>query len=285
MHTTEGTQEIAHRCPHPFCRIDVYFADAIAVVITCPFFLAVTDRCVYANDVIVASPFVGEYHCIGQGESVNMVNQGLFVSVVNHSQAHLPALAADRADNGRSVIVVGAVSRPFIGPSTRWIIRISVKFAFFPPRSETSRLFQSADLAKDHQAAATPHWTGWHVAYREPFGARLRSRVPWSQSAHPCIPHEAAEWPVLAESAFPQTRSHCTGCRCLDKDTGIPSTGFSWLCGTHVPPPRSCRNVGISTRSGESTSTAKPRSARHRIGLQLESPYWGLYHTQHSFWT
>lgn len=285
MNATEGTQEVAHRCPHPFGCVDVHFADTITIVIACPFLLAVTHRRMCANDVVVALPFIGEYHGISQGEGVNVVNQGLFVSVVDHSQACLSTLTADRAHNRRSVIVVGTMSRSFVSPSARRVIRIGVKFTFFPPRSETSHLFQFAGLAKGHQAAAAPRWIGWPGAYREPFGVRLRSREPGSQSAHPCILREAAEWSVLAGSAFPQTRSHCTGCRCLDRDTGIPSTGFSWLCGTRVPPPRSCRNVGISTRSGGSTSTAKPRSDRHRIGRQLESPYWGLYHTQHSFWT
>lgn len=131
MHTTEGAQEIAYCCPHPFSCVDMHFANP--VIVPCPFLLTVTDCRVYANDVIVALPFVGEYHCISQGEGVDVVNQGLFVRVVNRPQAHLPAFTADRADNRRQVIVIGAVSRPLVSSSAWWIIGISVKFAFFPP--------------------------------------------------------------------------------------------------------------------------------------------------------
>jgi hypothetical protein len=158
VNATERTQEVAHRRPHPFGCIDVYFADAIAVVIARPFLLAMTDRRMRANDVIVALSFVGECHGMCQGEGMEVVNQGLFVSVVDHSQAHLSALAADCIDDRRPVIVVGAVSGPFVGPSARWIMRIRVQFTLSPPRSETSRLFQSVDLAQDHRAAAAPRW-------------------------------------------------------------------------------------------------------------------------------
>jgi hypothetical protein len=132
MHTTEGAQEIAYCCPHPFSCVDMHFANPVAAIVPCPFLLTVTDCRVYVNDVIVALPFVGEYHSIGQGEGVDVVNQGLFVRVVNHPQAHPPAFTADCADNRRPVIVIAAVSKPFVGSSAWWIIGVSVKFTFSP---------------------------------------------------------------------------------------------------------------------------------------------------------
>jgi len=202
---------------------------------------------------------------------MDVMDQGLFVSVVNYSQTHLPALTPKCTSDGRSIIIVGAMSPPLVGPPPGWIIRIVVTFTFFPPRSETSRPFQSAGLAMPLGVAAVLHWFGSLSAYREPFDGSLRSRVQWPPSARPCTPHAATELLALAESAFPRILSHCTDCRYPDRDIGILSVGSSWLCGTLVPPPRSFRNVGISTCSGESTSTAKPCSDRHPVGLRLES--------------
>jgi len=278
VNTTQRTQEVTHCRPHPFGSVDVYFANAIAVIVACPFFLAVTNRRVRANNVVVALPFVGEYHGIGPGERMDMVNQCFFVRVMNHSQAYLSTLATNCADNRWSIIVVGAMASSFVGPSSGWIIGIVVTFTFFPPRSETSRPFQSVCLAKDLVVGGVPRCLGSPSAYREPFDGSLQSPVQWSLSVRPCIPHAATKPLALAGSASPRTLSHRTDCRCPDKDIGTPSSGFSWLCGTHVPPPRAFRSVGTSIRSGESTLAAKLRSNHHPAGLLLESPCWRLYH-------
>jgi hypothetical protein len=44
MNTTQGAQEVSHCCPHTLSCVDVYFADAVAVVVTRPFLLAVADK-------------------------------------------------------------------------------------------------------------------------------------------------------------------------------------------------------------------------------------------------
>jgi len=132
MNATEGMQEVAHCRPHPFGSVDVHFTDAIAIIIPRPLFLAVTNRGVQANDVIVALPFVGEYHSISLGEHMNVMDQGLFVSWVNYSQTHLPALASKCTSDGRSIFIIGAMSPPLVGPPPGWIIRIVVTFTFSP---------------------------------------------------------------------------------------------------------------------------------------------------------
>jgi hypothetical protein len=81
MDTPQGTQEVSHGGPHALARVDVHFADAIPIVVTRPFLLAVADRRVAANDVVVALPFVGEYHGLSQGEGMDVVNQRCSVGV------------------------------------------------------------------------------------------------------------------------------------------------------------------------------------------------------------
>jgi len=132
VNTTEGAQEFTHRRPHTFGSVDMHLTDAIAVIIARPFLLAVTDRRVRANDVMVALPFVGVYLSIGPGEGMDMVNQRLFVSVVNHSQACLSALTSHSADNGRPIIVIGAVSPQFVDPPAGRIIWVRMKITFSP---------------------------------------------------------------------------------------------------------------------------------------------------------
>ena len=54
VNTTEGTQEATYCRPHPLGCVDVHFADAVAVIIPCPFPLTMTDCRVEAGDVMVA---------------------------------------------------------------------------------------------------------------------------------------------------------------------------------------------------------------------------------------
>ena len=81
MNTTQRSQEVSHGCPHTLGRVDVHFADAIPIVVTRPLLLSVADGRVPANDVVVALPFVGEYHGLSQGEGMDVVNQRCSVGV------------------------------------------------------------------------------------------------------------------------------------------------------------------------------------------------------------
>jgi hypothetical protein len=127
---------------------------------------------------------------------------------------------------------------------------------------------QSAGRVKARRVEACVRWLGLSFACRAPSGALPRSHAlswPW---VHPCIPREAAEWPAPVGNASLRTRSHCTDCRCPDKNIGMPSTGSCRLRGTRMPPPRFFRSGDSATRSRESTSIAKPRSDRRLIGLR-----------------
>ena len=272
MNTPQGTQEVAHRGPHPFSRVDMHFADVISIIVTRPLLGTVADGGMRPDDVLVALPLIREYYGLCQSKAMHMRHQGSCVGVRNYTQADLATLPPDRADDGRPIVIVGAVSAPFVSSSAGGIVGISVTFPFFPPHSETSRPFQFARRAKHRQVEAFLPWLGGPCAARAPSGAITRSRELSLPSVRPCICRVTAEWPALTASAFPRTPSHCTHCRCLDKRTGRRSSGSSWLRGTHVPPSRFFRSVGTLTRSGESTSTAKPHSDRRQIGLRLESP-------------
>jgi hypothetical protein len=53
------------------------FANAVAIIITGPFFIGVTDGRVRPNDMIVSRPFIGEDLGSGQSEGVDWCSKVL----------------------------------------------------------------------------------------------------------------------------------------------------------------------------------------------------------------
>ncbi len=58
MDASKRAEEIAHGRPHPFSRIGMNFANTIAIVISGPFFVGVTNGGVGTDNMIVALPFI-----------------------------------------------------------------------------------------------------------------------------------------------------------------------------------------------------------------------------------
>ena len=142
VNTTKRSQEITRRRPQPFNRIRMHFAHTIAVIISRPLVLAVTDRSVRPLDLIVALPFIGITSGLWLGVVMYMLVQGLAIRMLANAQAALPTLSANRANHWWSVIFIAAMTSSLVGSTSRRVKRIAVLFAFFPPRSETSRLAQ-----------------------------------------------------------------------------------------------------------------------------------------------
>ena len=273
MNTTERAQEVAHGSPHTLDGVDMHFPDAITVVIACPFTRAVTDGSPRANDMIVATPFIGIDLRPGCRKLMDMSAQGFLVSMVYDAQAHFTALASDSSHNRRSVIVISPVSSAFVSPSARWIIGIGVSFAFFPPRSETVHPFQSVGRVASFRVGSVRHWPGLPSVWRVPFAGSPRSHARWQPMAPLCIPLAAVTRFALAGSASLQISSHCTHCRCFDIHcTDKPATDFSLSSETRAPPPRPFRSAGISTHRDGSVLAATICSAHRPVKSQLESP-------------
>ena len=142
MHPAEGAQKIANPGPHTFGGVDMDFSDTIAIIIPRPFVFPMLDGDALALNRVVALPFISVRHGIGLGEARHVAFQSFAIGMFDDAQADLPALASDRAHNGRPIIVVGAMAFLFVGPPARGIRRIAVFFALFPPHSETFHRFQ-----------------------------------------------------------------------------------------------------------------------------------------------
>ena len=170
MHTLEWSYKVTNICPHAFGSIDVDFSNTIAIVITSPLFFTVADRGVGTDEMIVARPFIGVDRHPNLGEGVNVFFEGCLVGMLDHSQPHLPTFTAYGPHDRGPVIIVGAMTALFIGPTAWGIIWITVIVTFFPPRSETSRQFQSVHLSRGFGADRLGRWLEFPGVLRVPFG-------------------------------------------------------------------------------------------------------------------
>ncbi len=148
----------------------MYLSDTITVIIAGPLFLAMADRCVGTNDMIVALPFIGVDRNPTLSEGVNVFFEGFLVGMMHHAQPHLPAITAYGPHDRGAVIIVSAMPPLFIGPTAWGIFRITVIVTFFPPRSETSRQFQSVHLSRGLGADRLGHWLEFPGGLGELFG-------------------------------------------------------------------------------------------------------------------
>jgi hypothetical protein len=84
VNTPKLAHKVSHKRPHAFDRVDMNFADAIAVIVPRPFFLRMTNRVVRTINVVVALPFIGIDVGIVFGELLDMGAQGRLVGMFNH---------------------------------------------------------------------------------------------------------------------------------------------------------------------------------------------------------
>ncbi len=91
------------------------FANAIAIIIAGVFMNAMLDRGMSANDVIVTVRFIGVDNRLGMSEPMDMGLQDFTYRVGHDSPTDLPALAPNRADNRRTVVLIRSASALVIG--------------------------------------------------------------------------------------------------------------------------------------------------------------------------
>lgn len=123
------------------------FPDAVAVVITRPFVLTVTNRGVGTRQILVTAPFIRVASRRRLRRRRDVFLQGRLIRMPNDGEPYLPTFSSKGTDDGRTIIFIGSVPFALIGATTRRIVGVEMRLAFFPPRSETSRRFQSRHLA------------------------------------------------------------------------------------------------------------------------------------------
>ena len=143
--SAKGAQKIAGGRPQACDGVGMDLPDAIALLVTCPFFLAVTHRVVSTLDPVGALPLI----CVTSGVlcriPMHVLLQRLAIRMVTHAQPTLPTVTPHGANKGRPIVVVGAMPPLLVGTTARGIKQIGVFLPFFPPRSETSQLCPCLD--------------------------------------------------------------------------------------------------------------------------------------------
>lgn len=274
MNTAKGTQEVTESGPHPFDGVGMNFSNAIAILVTRPFMAAMIDGHMCTRKVVVPSPLVSVDPRRRGGKSSDVAFERFAIRVVDHPQAHLPALPPNRADHRWTIIVIGAVSPVFVCPTARGIGRICMFFAFFPPHSETVHRSPLRDPAAALWTAGFGHWCEWPDA--TPTRCRTLTPVPvpdWPWIP-PCRSRAITRPPGLDEAVCGRTRFHNT-----------PYT-LVGTCGTDTAPRGSVscslqslrcvylrRSPDISAGRDENASPPRPPPTRRHISQVAENPW------------
>ena len=255
MNPAEGSQKITGCRPQTFDSIGMDFAHAITIVISRPFTLAVTDCAVGPLDSIVAWPFIGVTLGCLPGVTMHVLPQSLTVRMLTDSQATLPTLSTNGSDNRWPVIFIRPVPTLLVSSATRRIIRIRVLFAFFPPRSDTSRPFQSLCRAVASGSTVHQHSVGCACATCARSAAIVQVPQPVRWRVRPCR-HLA----VTTRRGAAQDCSRQKWCRCRDcrrsGTSGIGNLpGRALACETVAHSGLWHHSRGISVRVGGNTSS------------------------------
>jgi hypothetical protein len=266
-------QKVARAGPHALCGIGMDLTNAVAIVIACPFVFSMIDRDMLAWNLIVPCPFIGIDSRVGLRETNQVLLQSLTIRVLDDTQPNGSALTPDRADDGRTVIIIGAVPALFVGPTAGWVRGIIVFSAFFPPNSETFRRFQLWYPVAGSRVGAGAHYRADVGADDAPYHRLSPTRVtnwPW---VHPCTRLARAEPLAPGAVACSQTVSRYIPYKPFDtlgSDTALhDSAGFV----QRRQPASRWHHIPDSTAlAGESVSVAKSHRIRRRRYQELESP-------------
>src|SRR3712207_1606482 len=166
----------------------MHFPDAIPVVVTRPFLVAMRDREMSALNLVVALVFIRVHMCPCPGELMHMRPQRGALCISDDSQPNLPRFATYSTQNRRSVIRVGAAPASFVRPPTRCVRRVKMFLTFFPPHSETFHHFRWHDQARACLVASLPLAPVSGAATSTPFSRSVRFRalvVRWAVLAAP----------------------------------------------------------------------------------------------------
>ncbi len=264
MHASEWSQEVTQRRPQPFDGVGMNFTHSISIRISRPLVCAMTDRLMSACDAVVALPFVGVAGRLRQRRAMHVLRQGCSIRALANSQTTLATLSADSAHYRRAIIGVGAVSTPLIRPAARRITRVGMEFAFFPPRSGTSRPSPSPHLSGKSRSTSHMHSPGGACATYE--HSRARPPVQWqaTHSTRLCRCHATAARRGAHPDCFRQRWFRYTNYkRARTADTANQRSRACRACETAARAELWQRTAGTVSHVGENVSRPKRYSLLH----------------------
>ena len=130
MNTPKRAKEVANRRPDPFNPVRMHLANAIAIVISRPLPIFMTDHTVLTIQTGIPTPTICIDDRFRERELMHMIRQSLFIRVTHHTQSHTTTLTTKRPNNRRAIIGVGAVAPPFVPAPTGRVCGVSVAIPF-----------------------------------------------------------------------------------------------------------------------------------------------------------
>ena len=249
----------------------------IPMVIPRPFAPPVGNRGMVRMATPITRPFIRiEQRATGGHVVGDQVRAGLSVRMVTDPPALLSRVPRDNTDDRRPIVRIGAVPLTLIGAPPGRIRRVTVRRAFFPPRSGTTR--QPRRPCPSSGRSGRMHSDGPEyaaVAYGA-VGVTAPTHVPGGPSILPWQSRVAGvpAWRVVAASFRRQSLS--TACNSHDRrDSDRPESSLA--PGIGVAP--YLDNAGIAGRPGGGAVRAKACRCSHPVTRQLGSQSWGDHTT------
>ena len=273
VNALERTEEVTDIGPQALSRIDVNLADTIAIIISGPLILPVSDRGMSAEEVVVGLVFIGVDRGLSLGELMDVSLKGLGSGVLDDPDTHLPTLSTDSTNNGGTVIVIGTLAPPLVGPTTRGVVRVQMLDPFFPPHSETSHRFQSVGQGAGFLVGLLEHWLAVRAAVAEPSCNPVQALLPAPWSALLYTPLSGTTPLSTGADAFLGRLFPYTGCRVGHTlGSGRLSVHSVWSAEIRVPGSSLLHSGGSSSPLRESGSISRLRFLRTLVTLGSEIP-------------
>jgi hypothetical protein len=137
----------------------------ITIVIPGPFTHPVGNCGMARMATTITLPFIGIEPCATGGHVIsNQVVAGWPVRMVADPQALLARVARDDADDGGTIVSIGAMPFPLIGAPAWRIVGVAMRRACFPPRAGPARPPQRPCQPACRSAPSRSGWLGGAVA-------------------------------------------------------------------------------------------------------------------------
>src|SRR5580765_6329716 len=209
----KGAQEIPYCGPQALNRVGVDLPDAIAIIISGPFFGTMTDGTVPTLDPPIARPLIGVATRLPLRIAMDMRLQRDAIRMLADPQATASSLAPNRSHHRGSIVLIGAVSFAFVGVPPGWVGRVGVALSFFPPHSGTSHRSPCPHPARTLRPTSHNRWPAPSAVRDAPCSdIPPIPRLRWRYSPL-CKRHGAATPFGGLITHSQQTLSHCRGYR------------------------------------------------------------------------
>ena len=253
----------------------MHFSNTITIIIACPFVFSMIHRRMRACNLVIPRS-IHPYWCVPSGcvKLLHMLLQRLAICLLDDAQTHLSPFTPNRAHYGWPIIVIGAVPTPFIGPTPRRVLRITMFSPFFPPHSETSRRFQLWHPATESRAEGGVPGRAGVGADDAPYHKPSPARVINSQWVHLYTRRARAESLAPDAGVCSQTASRYTPYTPFDTSgSDTASHDYAGFVQRRGPVSHWPHSPHTASRVDENASATRSHRVRRHISQELESPY------------